>query len=59
MKRVFKADLLDRRVRFNVTAFLLDVKDLQTISGFTNPDGTLAFINRNFADFRTRVSRPN
>ena len=50
----FKADLLDRRVRFNVTAFLLDVKDLQTISGFTNPDGTLAFINRNFADFRNK-----
>lgn len=50
----FKSDLFDRRVRFNLTAFLLKVKDLQTISGFTNPDGTLAFINRNFADFRNK-----
>jgi iron complex outermembrane receptor protein len=50
----FKADLLDRRVRFNLTGFYLDVADLQTISGFTNPDGTLAFINRNFADYRNK-----
>lgn len=49
-----KSDLFDRRVRFNLTAFYLDVKDLQTISGFTNPDGTLAFINRNFADYRNK-----
>jgi iron complex outermembrane receptor protein len=50
----FKSDLFDRRVRFNLTAFYLDVSDLQTISGFTNPDGTLAFINRNFADYRNK-----
>jgi len=50
----FKSDLLDRRVRFNVTGFYLDVSDLQTISGFTNPDGTLAFLNRNFADYRNK-----
>jgi iron complex outermembrane receptor protein len=50
----FKSDLLDRRVRFNLTGFYLDVSDLQTISGFTNPDGTLAFINRNFADYRNK-----
>jgi iron complex outermembrane receptor protein len=41
-------------VRFNLTGFYLDVADLQTISGFTNPDGTLAFINRNFADYRNK-----
>jgi iron complex outermembrane receptor protein len=50
----FKSDFLDRKLRFNLTGFLLDVKDLQTISGFTNPDGTLAFINRNFADYRNK-----
>jgi iron complex outermembrane receptor protein len=50
----FKSDLFDRRVRFNLTGFYLDVKDLQTISGFTNPDGTLAFINRNFANYRNK-----
>lgn len=49
-----KSDLFDRRVRFNLTAFYLDVKDLQTISGFTNPDGTLAFLNRNFANYRNK-----
>jgi iron complex outermembrane receptor protein len=49
-----KSDLLDRRVRFNLTAFYLNVSDLQTISGFTNPDGTLAFLNRNFADYRNK-----
>jgi len=48
-----RSDLLDRKVRLNVTAFRLDVKDLQTVSGFTNPaNGSISFITRNFAGFQ-------
>lgn len=50
----FKSEFLDRRVRLNVTAFQLDVGGLQTPSAFIRPDGSLAFITRNFADYRNR-----
>ncbi len=50
----FKSEFLDRRVRLNVTAFYLDVGDLQTPSAFIRPDGSLAFITRNFADYRNK-----
>lgn len=50
----FKADLFDRMVRLNVTGFWLDVGNLQTPSAFTKPDGSLAFITRNFADYRNK-----
>jgi iron complex outermembrane receptor protein len=50
----FKADLLDRRLRVNLTAFLLDVSGLQTPSAFVRPNGSIAFITRNFADYRNQ-----
>ena len=50
----FKADLLDRRLRVNLTAFLLDIKGLQTPSAFTRPNGSIAFITRNFANYRNK-----
>ncbi len=50
----FKATLLDRIARLNVSVFQLDVKDLQTPSAFVNASGSLSFITRNFADYRNR-----
>ena len=50
----FKSEFFDRRVRLNVTAFQLDIDGLQTPSAFIRPDGSLAFITRNFADYRNR-----
>jgi iron complex outermembrane recepter protein len=47
----FKADLFDKRVRFNVTAFLIDASGLQTPSAFVRPNGSIAFLTRNFADY--------
>jgi iron complex outermembrane receptor protein len=48
-----KSDFLDRRLRVNLTAFRLDVSDLQTISGLVNPaTGAITFLTRNFADYR-------
>lgn len=46
-----RSEWLDRKLRLNLTAFQLDVEDLQTPSGFTNPvTGAITFITRNFAD---------
>lgn len=48
-----KSDFFDRRLRVNLTAFRLDVSDLQTISGLVNPaTGAITFLTRNFADYR-------
>lgn len=47
----FKADFFNRRLRFNLTAFLLDVSGLQTPSAFVRPNGSIAFLTRNFADY--------
>jgi iron complex outermembrane recepter protein len=49
-----KADLMDNRLRVNLTAFLLDIKGLQTPSAFTRANGSIAFITRNFADYRNK-----
>ncbi|MEM6909456.1 MAG: TonB-dependent receptor [Pseudomonadota bacterium] len=49
-----KTDLFNRAVRFNVTAFWLDVEGLQTPSAFIRDNGSLAFLTRNFADYRNR-----
>ncbi|QYU71258.1 TonB-dependent receptor [Leptolyngbya sp. 15MV] len=38
----------------NLTAFWLDVSDLQTPSAFTRADGSIAFITRNFANYRNK-----
>ncbi|MBV7265220.1 TonB-dependent receptor [Erythrobacter ani] len=50
----FKSELFNNAVRLNVTAFLLDVDGLQTPSAFIRDDGSLAFLTRNFADYRNR-----
>jgi len=47
----FKADLFGKRLRFNVTAFIIDVAGLQTPSAFVRPNGSVAFLTRNFADY--------
>jgi len=44
-----RSEWLDRKLRVNLTAFLLDVQDLQTPSAFTAPSGAISFITRNFA----------
>ncbi|QGN54441.1 TonB-dependent receptor [Novosphingobium sp. Gsoil 351] len=50
-----KTELFDRRLRANVTAFQLDVTDLQVLSGILNPTtGALTFITRNPANYRNR-----
>ncbi|MGB3712521.1 MAG: TonB-dependent receptor [Erythrobacter sp.] len=50
----FKTELLDRRLRVNLTAFWLDVESLQTPSAFTRENGSIAFITRNFANYQNR-----
>lgn len=50
----FKSDLFSRAVRLNVTAFYLDVSDLQAPSAFVRGDGSLAFLTRNFADYENK-----
>lgn len=49
-----KTELFDRIVRLNITAFYLDVGNLQTPSAFIRPNGSLAFITRNFADYENK-----
>lgn len=49
-----KTQFLDNRVRLNVTGFWLDVGGLQTPSAFIRANGALAFITRNFADYRNK-----
>ena len=41
-------------LRFNVTGFFLDTKDLQTPSAFVDGSGSIQFITRNFADYRNK-----
>ncbi|MDJ0977628.1 MAG: TonB-dependent receptor [Erythrobacter sp.] len=50
----FKSDLFDNLVRLNVTVFWLDIEGLQTPSAFIRDDGSIAFLTRNFADYRNR-----
>jgi len=50
----FKSDLFNNLLRLNVTGFWLDVEDLQAPSAFVRPDNSLAFLTRNFADYRNR-----
>lgn len=47
----FKADLFNKRLRFNLTAFLIDLTGLQTPSAFVRPNGSIAFLTRNFANY--------
>ena len=50
----FKSELFDRRLRVNLTAFYLDVQDLQTPAAFTRTNGSIAFITRNFANYENK-----
>jgi iron complex outermembrane receptor protein len=50
----FKSDLLDDRMRLNVTVFYADVDDLQLISGVTNPLGGVLFLTQNSGEARFR-----
>jgi iron complex outermembrane receptor protein len=46
-----KSEWFDRRLRVNLTGFYIDVAGLQTPSAFIRPNGSIAFITRNFADY--------
>lgn len=50
----FKTDWFDRRLRVNLTGYILDVAELQTPSAFQRTNGSIAFITRNFADYRNK-----
>ncbi|MEM7284108.1 MAG: TonB-dependent receptor, partial [Pseudomonadota bacterium] len=45
-----RSDWADGRFRLNLTAFTADVEDFQLPSAFTDPNGGITFITRNFAD---------
>ena len=47
-----RSEWLDRKLRLNLTAFLLDVQDAQTPAAFTAPSGAISFITRNFAGLK-------
>ena len=49
-----KTEFLDNRLRVNLTAYYLDVEDLQTPSAFTRANGSIAFITRNFANYENK-----
>jgi iron complex outermembrane receptor protein len=49
-----KSELLDRRLRVNLSAYLLDVAGLQTPSGFLRANGSIGFVTRNFADYQNK-----
>lgn len=51
----FKGEFLDRHIRANISAYQMDVTDLQTPSGIVNPaNGSITFVTRNFANYRNR-----
>jgi iron complex outermembrane receptor protein len=50
----FKSEFLDNRIRVNLTAYLLDVSDIQIPSAFTAANGAISFITRNFADYENK-----
>ena len=47
-----RSEWLDRKLRLNLTAFYLDVQDMQTPAAFVAPSGAISFITRNFAGMR-------
>ncbi len=50
-----KSELLDRRLRVNITGFWLDVQDLQTGTAFNDPiTNAITFITQNFADYENK-----
>jgi iron complex outermembrane recepter protein len=49
-----RSEWMDRKLRLNLTAFLLDVENLQTPASFTAPSGAISFITRNFAGLENK-----
>ena len=49
-----KSELLDRRLRVNLSAYWLDVGGLQTPSGFVRANGSIGFVTRNFANYENK-----
>lgn len=49
-----KSEWFDHRVRANLTAFYLTVRDLQTPSALVAPNGSASFITRNFANLKNK-----
>jgi iron complex outermembrane receptor protein len=49
-----RSEWMDRKLRLNLTAFLLDVQDLQTPAAFIAPSGAISFITRNFAGLENK-----
>ncbi len=50
----WRTTLLGNKLRFNGTFFHMDVSKLQTVSGFTQPNGSVIFVQKNFADFKNQ-----
>jgi iron complex outermembrane recepter protein len=50
----WRASLFNNAVRFNTTLFSMDVSKLQTVSGVTLSNGSVSFIQKNFADLKNR-----
>jgi iron complex outermembrane recepter protein len=50
----WRLSFANNAVRFNGTFFYSDTQDLQTPSAFIRPNGSLAFITRNFAGLRNQ-----
>lgn len=50
----FKSQLWNNRLRLNLTAYLLEISDLQTPAAFTRANGAIAFITRNFANYENK-----
>jgi iron complex outermembrane recepter protein len=46
-----KSTMMGGNLRFNLTAYALQVSDLQVLAGFNTPGGGIAFVTQNAADF--------
>ncbi|MED5546152.1 MAG: TonB-dependent receptor [Pseudomonadota bacterium] len=49
-----KSEWFNRMLRANLTVYWMDISDLQTPAGFVRDDGSIAFLTRNFADYRNK-----
>ena len=49
-----KSEWFNRHLRANITAFYMNVSDLQTPSAFVSPTGSITFLTRNFANYVNR-----
>ena len=49
-----KSEWFDRMLRANLTVYWMDITDLPTPAGFVRDNGSIAFLTRNFADYRNK-----